>query len=89
MSDGSRSKLLDEIFGLQSTCGLDSFATSRFILSITNRFQSSLSLEIRAQEEDVRKYISSNIHRLPTCVQRRPDLQEKVVGWVAQVVDGM
>jgi hypothetical protein len=53
VSDGSRRKLLSEIFSLQSKTGLNVFATSRFIPEIMKGFEDCVSLEIRAGDDNV------------------------------------
>ena len=52
-SDGSRDRLLAEIFDLQAKAGASIFAASRFIPEIAKRFEGGLSLEIRASDGDV------------------------------------
>ncbi|KAK4248955.1 hypothetical protein C7999DRAFT_39939 [Corynascus novoguineensis] len=89
LSDGSRSKFLTEIFALQNKTGANIFATSRFIRDVTERFKDKLTLEIRAQPEDVQRYINGNIDNMPTCVTQRPDLRKEVVTKIVQAVDGM
>jgi hypothetical protein len=89
LSDGSRTRLLSELFALQTNCGANLFATSRFIPEITEKFKGSLSLEIRAREEDVQRYLSSRISNFPAFVQRDVDLQEEIKTKVVKAVDGM
>jgi hypothetical protein len=89
LSDGSRSKLLTEIFALQSKAGANIFATSRFILDVTERFKDNVSLEIRAHPGDVQRYIEGNIAHMPSCVARRPDLQKEITTKIIRAVDGM
>jgi hypothetical protein len=43
--------------------GVNIFATSRFIPEITNRFDKSTWLEIRARDEDVAKFVDAQISR--------------------------
>ncbi|KAL2140845.1 hypothetical protein VTI28DRAFT_3172 [Corynascus sepedonium] len=89
LSDGSRAKFLTEIFALQSKIGANVFATSRFIRDITERFKHNLSLEIRAQPEDVQRYIDGNMAHMPACVTRSPDLQKEIITKIVHAVDGM
>ena len=67
-SDGTRTTLLSEIFKLQTNGNVSFFATSRFIPEIVDEFQGSPSVEIRASEEDVRRYLAEHMPRLPRCV---------------------
>ena len=87
--DGCRSRFLSEIFNLQVKCGVNVFATSRFIPGITERFNGSTSLEIRASGEDVRKYLEGHMSQLPSFVSCNVDLQEEIVNKIVQAVDGM
>jgi hypothetical protein len=89
VSDGCRSRFLSEIFSLQAKCGINVFATSRFIPEITEKFNRSTLLEIRASKEDVRKYLDGHIARLPGFVRRSPELQDEIVTEIIRLVDGM
>jgi hypothetical protein len=86
---GCRSKFLSELFDLQAKCGANFFATSRFIPEITEKFQESVSLEIRASEQDVKRYVEANIYRLRSFVGRSPALQEEITTSIVKAVDGM
>lgn len=89
ISDGSRTQFINALFDLQSNTNANVFATSRFTPNITQRFSSSVSLEIRAHAEDVRNYITGNISRLPACVCKSLSLQAKIAEKIVQAVDGM
>jgi len=89
ISDGGRRKFLGEIFNLRAKTGTSLFATSRFIPDITEQFKGSLSLEIRANDGDVWKYLEGNMSQLQSCVLRRPDLQEEIKTEIVKAVDGM
>lgn len=88
-SDGSRARLLSEVFGLKAKYGANIFATSRFIPDIEERFEGSISLEIRASIEDVRTYLDNHMFRLPGFVGRSPELQEDIKSMITQSVQGM
>lgn len=88
-SDGCRSRFLSEIFLLQSKCGVNFFATSRFIPAIMSEFSKSLSGEIRASDEDVRRYLEGHIRQLPSFVERNRLLQEEIKNKISEAVDGM
>jgi NACHT domain len=88
-SDGCRARLLSEIFGLKAKCGANIFATSRFIPEITDKFEGSISLEICASSEDVRRYLDGHMFRLPGFVGRSPELQEEIKSKIIQSVHGM
>ena len=88
-SQGCRAILLSEMLSLQANCGANLFATSRFIPEITGKFQGSISLEIRASEHDVRRYVDGHITCLPSFIGRSPDFQEEVKTEIVEAVDGM
>jgi Cdc6-like AAA superfamily ATPase len=90
VSDGGRRKFLSEIFSLQAKTRASLFATSRFIAEIEKEFEGSVSLEIRASDEDVRKYLDNHISRLlPSFVLRNLVLQEEIKTEIIKAVDGM
>src|SRR5437667_6834112 len=78
VSDGSRRRFLSEIFNLQAKTGANLFATSRFIPEIEREFKGATSLEIRASDEDVQRYLDAHMARLPLCVSRSRPLQDKI-----------
>jgi hypothetical protein len=89
LSEGCRTTFLTEIFNLQAKSRANIFATSRFIPEITERFEGSMSLEIRASEHDVRRYVDGHMSHLPSFVGRSPDLQEEIKAEIVKAVDGM
>lgn len=88
-SDGCRTKFLTAIFKVQAGIRANVFATSRHIPDIAERFTKSISLEIRANPEDVQKYIDGNLFRLPGFVSNSLDLQEELKANIIQSVQGM
>jgi Cdc6-like AAA superfamily ATPase len=84
-----RNEMLTEIFALQAECGANIFATSRFIPEITTKFSQSMSVEIRASDEDVKKYLEGHIGQLPSFVERNRQLQEEIKTKISEAVDGM
>lgn len=89
VSDGGRRKFLSEIFNLHTRARANLFATSRFIPEIRKEFEGCLSLEIRANDEDVRKYLDGHMLQLPSFVLANLDLQKEIKTAIAQAVDGM
>jgi hypothetical protein len=87
--DGCRTKFLTEIFSLRTKCAVNIFATSRFIPELTEIFNGSTLLEIRASNEDVRRYLDGHMFRLPGFVVRDPLLQEDIKTGIVKAVDGM
>ena len=90
VSDGSRKTLLSEIFNLQVKTGASIFATSRFIPEIMRDFEgSTTSIEIRASDDDVRKYLDGKMSHLRPFVSRNFALQEEIKTEIIKAVDGM
>lgn len=89
VSNGYRTRLLSEIFSIQSKCRLNLFVTSRHIPEIREKFEGSMTLEIRASEEDVRRYLDGHMVRLPRFVTRSPELQEEIKTQIVWLVNGM
>ena len=89
VANGSRKKLLSEIFSLQTKIGISLFATSRFVPEIMKNFEDCVSLEILASDEDVQRYIDGHILQLPSFVLRSPDLQEEIKTEITKAVKGM
>jgi len=88
-SDGHRAKFLSELFDLQTKCGVSLFATSRYIAEITEKFEGSMSLEIRASDQDVQRYVEGHLSLLPSFVERNAELQEDISTHIVRAVDGM
>ena len=87
-ADGDRERLLHKIFKLQSQARISVFAASRFIPEIQKEFEGSISLEIRASDEDVKRYVDGHMPRL-FCVKRNTEMQEKIKTEVVKAVGGM
>ncbi|RYP64313.1 hypothetical protein DL771_008815 [Monosporascus sp. 5C6A] len=87
--NGSRTKVLSEIFNVQAKSTANIFATSRFIPEITREFEGSISVEIHAKGEDVRRYLDGQMFRLPGFVNRNQDLQNEIKSKIIQSVQGM
>lgn len=88
-SDNCRSTFLSEIFALQAMCGANIFATSRSIPEITAKFSLSMSMEIRASDDDVKRYLEGHMSQLPSFVERNQQLQEEIKIKISEAVDGM
>lgn len=88
-SDGTRSQLLARLKDLQVGHDVRIMATARFIPEIQAEFQRAVKLEIQASDEDVRRYVAGQTHRLPRCIQRDPALQAMMQDKLAEAVNGM
>ncbi|KAL7934324.1 hypothetical protein V8C35DRAFT_39952 [Trichoderma chlorosporum] len=92
--DGCRTILLDEMFFLQETTKTNIFATSRFIPKITQRFEACNCIEIRADKNDVQRYVQGqleggNIEHLPTLIKNKPELKVGIIRGLSNAVDGV
>lgn len=87
-TDGNRALLLSTILRLQAD-GANIFLTSRFDSDVLEILSGSISLEIRARDEDVHDYLTGRIDHLSPFVLRKPDLQDNIRSTICQSADGM
>jgi len=85
----TRNQLIDKVCELQARMDVRLLFTSRHIPEIRQKFQCNPTLEVRASEEDVGRYIQSRINDLPSCIQCDKDLQGIVRSEIIEAVDGM
>jgi hypothetical protein len=52
-------------------------------------FKGSISLEIRARDKDVQRYLDAHISKLPLCVSSNRALQDIIQAEIIKAVDGM
>ncbi|KAJ5592115.1 hypothetical protein N7537_009019 [Penicillium hordei] len=83
-----RTRVLGEIMKIQADAGANVLATSR-PTEINDLFKSGNFLEIRAHENDVRRYLDGNMFRLPGFVSRNTALQEEIMTVISRHVQGM
>jgi len=87
VSDSCRTRFLTEIFAFQAKCGANIFATSRSIPEIITKFNDSTSIEIRARDEDVRKYLDSHISQSESTILKAH--REEIKTKITKAVGGM
>lgn len=87
-SNSGREQFLSSIFDLQSRTGANIFATSRISKDIAKRFENTLSLQIRANEEDVECYLDGQMLLLQSDILD-DGLRDKIRRDVVRAVDGM
>ena len=87
--DGARGQLIDKLHELQSRKDVRVLFTSRFIFEITRKFHSEFTLEIRASEEDVKRFVAGQLPRLPRCVRNNEELQRTIQSKIVKAADGM
>ena len=89
-TDPIRDKLLSEVYELQEGCDIRLMATFRpNIVPKAPSSGSVTTLEIRAYEEDIERYLSGQMSQLPRIVQDRNELQRKIKTRIITLVDGM
>jgi Cdc6-like AAA superfamily ATPase len=78
------------IFNLQTHAHVNVFATSRFIPEIESQFEGCIRKEIRAQHDDVLRYLDERIPQLlRSQLSKYHDLQDLIRREVLNAVDGM
>ena len=84
-------RVLSELFSLQEKTGSSIFATSRPILGIPKELErrGSSILEIRARDEDIRRYLDGHINQISTFVREAPGLEGKIKSAIVKAADGM
>jgi hypothetical protein len=87
--DGTRRQFLAKLRDLRAGRDVRLMVTSRFILEVEEDFLDALQLEIQASEADVRRFVAGQMHHLPRCVQRSPELRALLLNRIAEVADGM
>lgn len=87
--DGDRSQFLSRLRDLQGRTDLRLMVTARFIPDITDEFNTGPTLEIRASDEDIKRFVVGQTYRLPKCIRRDNALQSLVQIKVVEAVDGM
>jgi Cdc6-like AAA superfamily ATPase len=87
--DGTRKTLLSKIRSLQAHTDIRLLVTSRPISSVTQMFEDGLRLEIRASDEDVKRYLEGEMSRQSLPVLRDPDLRQIITKSIVEAVDGM
>ncbi|KAM0088636.1 hypothetical protein ACP6JD_008036 [Aspergillus fumigatus] len=84
--DGTRTHLISHVLDLQRHLNISFMATARFLPDIISKFQNLPSVEIRASDADVKRYVESN---LPTMVRRRSDIHDFVSSEILKIADGI
>jgi len=83
-------RFLSEVFNLQHQVQLNLFATSRFVSEITAQFNGCILKKIRAQDDDVLRYVNGRIHELlRSQISKHPEVQDIVRRDIVKAVDGM
>ena len=90
VSNKGYNRLLSEVFSLQAQSQVNLFATSRFVPEITSQFEGCMSKKIRADDDDVLRYVNERIPQLlRSRISKYPDLQDAIRREVVKAADGM
>ena len=84
-------ELLSAVFVLQSQGPVNFFATSRHIPEVASQFDSGVTKEIRAQDDDLLQYLDGQIPKLlRSTISKHPSkLQDTVREEIVKAADGM
>jgi hypothetical protein len=85
-NDNTRNQLIDKLRELQAKIEVRLLFTSRPNIKIEEKFQSDPILEVRAGEEDVRRFLEGQMSRLPAHTEQ---LKRTIRDKIAEAVDGM
>lgn len=85
-SDGCRKVFLSQLFDLQKKCLVNIFATARPIPEIIEKFN-GITLEIRAHESDVQKYLEGCISQAESKFLK--EHKKEIKSRITEVADGM
>ena len=88
-SDDCRARFLSTLFDLQVRSKINLFATSRVIPDISERFEGSPHLEVRASDFDIRRYLEGHIAELGAVVTEKNDLRDAIIDTITGAVHGM
>ena len=86
---GSRNTLLSEVRSLQAQTDVRLMVTSRPVISIEQAFENDLPLEVRAQKEDVERYLEGRMSQQPSGVFQDLDLRQLIKMSITKAIDGM
>jgi hypothetical protein len=87
--NSTRDEVLNILRQLQMKADVRLLCTSRFIPEIEQKFRSDPVLEVRASEQDIRRYVTGQVPKLPRCIQSNRELAREVQEGIAKAVDGM
>ena len=88
-SNGYRQRFLSSLFKLRTECSMNLFITSQPIPNIEKEFVGNSTLEIRASEEDVRRYLDDHLVGFPRFVDENSELREEIKTAIIKAVNGM
>ncbi|KAI1113474.1 hypothetical protein F5Y14DRAFT_441857 [Nemania sp. NC0429] len=84
-----RTSFLSTLFSLQMKTGVNILATSRIIPEIMGEFKNSPLKEIRAPDDDIRRYLRSRLPELPKFVMDQCSLRDDITTSITEAASGM
>jgi hypothetical protein len=88
-NDRTRDDLIAHLLKLQGSKDVRIMATSRRISEIQNHFPKATTVNIRADLEDLKRFVAGQIYRLRGCVQHSPELRNEIQNKISEAADGM
>ncbi|CAG9947818.1 unnamed protein product [Clonostachys rosea f. rosea IK726] len=89
ITDGGRSKFISALLALHSQTSVNLLVTSRNYPVIKQRMEGSRTLEIHANDRDLRRYLQERIVYGESKILQRPDFQKSVAEGVINSVNGV
>jgi Cdc6-like AAA superfamily ATPase len=89
MEDGTRRQLLAYLAQIRKNADIRLMITSRHVPDVVDEFQNASKIEIRARDEDIRRYLRGQLDRLPKCIQGDAELQQMIQEKVTEATSGM
>ena len=87
--DGTRRRVIAGLLSLQRSNRINILVTSRSIPSILYDFEVWERLEIRADSEDIHRYLLGQMDRFSKRILAEKDLQEQIISKITDAADGM
>ena len=81
--------LLKELSDLREKQPVSLFVTSRDVSHITENFNEGLTLEIRARNHDLDRFVDNYVTSLPACIPHEFDLQDTIRTEIVAASDGL
>ena len=88
-NDATRQIVVKGLLSLQGSKRINILVTSRPIPSILCNFETWERLEIRADSEDIHRYLLGQMDRFSKRILAEKDLQAKIIGGIIDAADGM
>ncbi|KAH8691186.1 hypothetical protein BGW36DRAFT_305298, partial [Talaromyces proteolyticus] len=89
MSNQGYHMILKTIRSIPEEVGISLFATSTFVPEIMREFSDCFTLEIRATQDDIRRYLDNKITMLPEFVSNDAPLREDIKNGIVLAADGV